>query len=422
MELFQGVVQRRLLEAIQGLLNVEVVIGLQGPRSVGKSTLLRTIASVAGVEVLDLDDPVVREAAQRDPNLFVGGASPVCIDEYQHVPTILDAIKAELNRSQRPGRFLITGSTRYGALPEAAQALTGRLHLMTVRPFSQGEIAGVRENFVEAVMVDPASVVTSRRSTLDRTDYINRVTTGGLPMVLQRREQDRARWIDDYVTQTLDRDLRELAKIRQRTLMPRLLERLASQTGQILNIAAASSSVGLEARTGENYTRLLEAVFLIDRLPAWGSSVRARAGSAPKVHVVDTAIAARLLRLTPTKLAALQPSALTQFGHLMETFVVGELLKQISWSDSVSDFGHWRTFDGDEIDIILERDDGAVVAIEVKSSRRITGSDLASLRKLKDALGPRFLGGIALYTGERSYTYEESIHVAPIDQLWTPTQ
>lgn len=422
MELLQNVVQRRLLEVVQRLLDVEVVIGLQGPRSVGKSTLLRTIASDAGVEVLDLDDLVVREEAQRDPSLFVGGAAPVCIDEYQHVPIILDAIKAELNRLQRPGRFLLTGSTRYGALPEAAQALTGRLHLVTVRPFSQGEIAGVRENFVEAVMVDPASVVTSRRSTLGRVDYINRVTTGGLPMVLQRREQDRARWIDDYVTQTLDRDLRELVKIRQRTLMPRLLERLASQTGQILNIAAASSSVGLEARTGENYTRLLEAVFLIERLPAWGTTVRARAGSAPKVHFLDTAIATRLLRLTPTKLAALQPSALTQFGHLMETFVVGELLKQISWSDSVSDYGHWRTFDGDEVDIILERDDGAVVAIEVKSSRRIAGSDLAGLRKLKDALGPRFLGGIALYAGERSYTHEASIHVAPIDQLWTHLQ
>ncbi|MHB1089173.1 MAG: AAA family ATPase, partial [Acidimicrobiales bacterium] len=120
--------------------------------------LLRTLASEAGVEVLDLDDLVVREEAQRNPSLFVGGAAPVCIDEYQHAPLILDAIKAELNQMQRPGRFLLTGSTRYGALPEAAQALTGRLHLVTVRPFSQGEIVGVRENFVEAVMVDPARV------------------------------------------------------------------------------------------------------------------------------------------------------------------------------------------------------------------------------------------------------------------------
>ena len=92
MKLLQNVVQRRLLEVVRRLLDAEVVIGLQGPRSVGKSTLLRTIASDAGVEVLDLDDLVVREEAQRDPSLFVGGAAPVCIDEYQHVPIILDAI------------------------------------------------------------------------------------------------------------------------------------------------------------------------------------------------------------------------------------------------------------------------------------------------------------------------------------------
>lgn len=98
----------------------------------GKSTLLGQLASGLGAPVLDLDDLALRDAAAADPGTFVTGASPVCIDEYQHVPAILDAIKAELNRELRPGRFLLTGSTRYGALPLAAQSLTGRLHLLSV--------------------------------------------------------------------------------------------------------------------------------------------------------------------------------------------------------------------------------------------------------------------------------------------------
>jgi uncharacterized protein len=102
-------VKRRLVEIIRARLEVEIVVGLQGPRSVGKSTLLRQIATEAGVDVIDLDDPVMRDAVAADPGIFVRGVSPVCIDEYQHVPIILDAIKAELNKEQRPGRFIITG-------------------------------------------------------------------------------------------------------------------------------------------------------------------------------------------------------------------------------------------------------------------------------------------------------------------------
>ena len=202
--------------------------------------------------------------------------------------------------------------------------------------------------------------------------------------------------------------------------MPQLLRRLAGQTGQVLNISSAARSVGLEQRTADNYTKLLEAVFLVHQVPAWGTTLTARAASAPKIHVVDSGVAARLLRLSSARLAALQPAALTEFGHLLETFVVGEILKQASWSDGVSGYGHWRTHDGDEVDIVLERDDGSIVAFEVKAGSRVTGGDLSGLRKLRNALGHQFIGGVALYMGERSYTHEDRVHIMPIDRLWTP--
>lgn len=416
-----GMVHRRLLTVIRDRAEHEIVLGLQGPRSVGKSTLLLALAAAAGVDVIDLDDPAVRMAVAADPQLFVQGPSPVCIDEYQHAPIVLDAIKAELNREQRPGRFIITGSTRYEALPRAAQALTGRLHLLTVRPFSQGEIAGVEEDFVERCLVDPRAAVSTAQSGTPRAEYIERVVAGGFPMALQRPAGPaRHRWFDDYVTQTMERDLLELAKIRQRDKLPQLLERLAGQTGQVLNVSAAAESIAIERRTADTYTKLLEAVFLIHRLPAWGTTLSARAASLPKVHVVDSGVAARLLRLSAPRLASLDPAALTGFGHLLETFVVGEIMKQASWSDVVSGVGHWRTRDGDEVDIVLERDDGKIVGFEVKAGSRVPGEELRGLRKLRTALGPQFIGGVALYTGTRSYTYEDRIHVVPIDRLWTP--
>jgi Domain of unknown function (DUF4143) len=99
-------------------------------------------------------------------------------------------------------------------------------------------------------------------------------------------------------------------------------------------------------------------VFLVMRLPAWGTTLRARSANAPKVHVVDSGIAARLLALTPEKLARRDPSSLSQLGHLLETFVVGELIRDASLLDEVSGCGHWRTHDGQEVDLIVERGDG----------------------------------------------------------------
>ncbi|MGK2959472.1 MAG: DUF4143 domain-containing protein [Acidimicrobiales bacterium] len=129
----------------------------------------------------------------------------------------------------------------------------------------------------------------------------------------------RHRWFDDYVTQTMERDVLELAKIRQRDKLPQLLERLAGQTGQVLNVSAAADSIAVERRTADTYTKVLEAVFLIHRLPAWGTNLSARAASLPKVHVVDSGVAARLLRLSAARLGSLDPTALTEFGHLLET-------------------------------------------------------------------------------------------------------
>lgn len=415
-----GHVERRIEQVVRRRLRDEPVVALQGPRTVGKSTLLREIAAAHGVGVLDLDDLATRDAVAADPALFAGGPEPVCIDEYQKAPAILDAIKAELHTGLRPGRFLITGSTRHDALPAAAQALTGRLHVVTIHPLSQGEVAGVHENLIERLLDDPArAVARAGASQTTRVEYIERVTAGGFPLVLAREPSARGRWFDDYVTSTLERDVAELSKIRQRARLPLLLQRLAAQTGQALNVTTAARAARLDAETAESYVRLLEAVFLLQRLSAWGTTLRARAASKPKLHVFDSGVTARLLRLTPAKLARLDPTSLQQLGHLLETFAVGEAIKQVSWLDGIAGCGHWRTYDGDEVDLVAERDDGSLIALEVKSGSRVSGGDFKGLRKLREASGDAFTAGVVLYLGEHSYTHDDRLHVMPLDRLWT---
>lgn len=376
------------------------------------------------MQVIDLDDPATREVVLANITLAIGADRPVCLDEYQHAPELLDALKARLNREGvLPGTAVLTGSTRQDALPRTAQALTGRLHSMTIWPLSQGEIEGKTENFISALRHDPdAAVAVYPTSTILRTDYVDRVCAGGFPLALQRKPgAARNRWFDGYVKQSVQRDAIELSRIRERQLLDQLLSRLAGQTGQLLNLTKTGEGLATTRNTLESHTRLLEDLFLIERLPAWGKTLKTRTVAAPKVHVIDSGVAARLMRVSPDKLARLDPTAQTEFGNLLETFVVGELRKQVSWLDEPVTVGHWRTHDDDEVDYVVEFDDGRVLAFEVKANERISRKDLRGLRKLRDALGERLIAGVVFSTGRRSYTSdEERIHVMPVDRLWQP--
>lgn len=395
------------------------VLLLEGPRAVGKSTLLRQLAAEIGGQVLDLDDLDTRAAVARDPATMLDTTRPVLIDEYQHAPIVLDAIKARLNKSGHPGQFILTGSARHESLPRTAQALTGRLQRVQILPLAQSEIEGTQPDLLRRLLHTPDDVVPATPSATSREDYIQRVVRGGFPLALASvNDRSRARWIDDYVRLTLERDVQDLSKVRQAHTLPLILERAADQSAQILNTTRIADGTGIDAKTARDYLRLLEAVFLLRILPAWDRTLTKRTNARPKAHLIDTGICTRLLRLTTEKLARREPAALTEFGHVLETFVIGELLKEVTWTEEIAGYGHWRTKDHTEVDLVLESEDGAVIAFEVKAAARVSGDDFSGLRKLRDILGNSFVAGVALYTGERSYTYDDRLHVMPIDRLW----
>ena len=243
-----------------------------------------------------------------------------------------------------------------------------------------------------------------------------------MPVALRRPPgRSRSRWFSNYVNLVIDKDVLDISRVRQREMLPRLLRQLAARSGQVLNMAAISGTIGLEKSTTENYIKLLEAVFLVYRLPAWGTTLGSRVTKHPKVHVVDSGVMAWLLSLTPEKIAQAAPAALTEYGHLLETFAVGEILKQASWSDAPVTAGHFRTEAGEEVDLVLERDDGQVIAVEVKAGSRISGEDSRGLRQLKERLGSRLEEAIILHTGEHAYTHDDWITVLPLDRLWAST-
>jgi predicted AAA+ superfamily ATPase len=413
-------VRRRSLAAVLSRLATAQVVVIGGPRSVGKSTVLAALATERGRSVVDLDEPATRRAVTSDPLRFLDADRPVLVDEYARVPETMDVIKQLLNRDGAPGQFVLAGSTRYGTVPAIAQALTGRVDIVPLWPLSQGEIASRHEVMVERLVAgqDPSL----QDLDVDRAAYADRVIAGGMPIALRLATvAARSRWFDQYLLLTLDNDVAEIAKVRRRVVLPRLAAAVASRTAQLLNVAHLARDLGIDRSTTEDYLRLLEAVFLHHVLPAWGTTLSARSAATPKLHFVDTGLASRLLRVTAEKLLAARPSALQQFGHLLETFTVNELCKQAHWLEQPVDIGHWRNHDGAEVDLVLERTDGSVLAFEVKAAPDVRAEDLRGIKALARRLGQDQVTGIVLHTGRHGWRIDANTFAVPIARLWTPT-
>ncbi|MCY3564413.1 MAG: DUF4143 domain-containing protein [bacterium] len=410
---------RRLLETSLRRIRSFPVVVLEGPRTVGKSTLLREIAQHLSADIVDLDDSIVRNQVEADPNRYLAEQRPVLIDEYLRLP-LLDHIKAQLNRDGSPGQFILTGSAGRQANREELKALVGRLDEVEVFPLSQNEIEGVGGNFVESVFRGMEGVMSGGRSRTTREDYVGRVLAGGFPrVVLNEDPADRYQIFNNYIEQSLSYGLSAVRTVRRPEDVQRLLVRLGAQTGQILNIANAARDIGIAERTAENHTRLLEWLFFIVRLPAWKKTDRGPV-SRPKLHLVDSGVGGHLLRLTSERVMSNDPLFQSSFGNLLESFMVSEIRKAIGWLNDPYRLGHWRTRQGVEVDLVLERlDDRAVVGMEVKSASGLSRDDWRGLVRLRAELGTRFHAGIVFYTGDMPYEPDDRIYAVPIDRLWS---
>jgi predicted AAA+ superfamily ATPase len=413
-----SLIARRLTRVVRHRSTTTPVLLLEGPRGVGKSTLLDGLAAETDAVVIDLDREDYLQLALNSPSAVVGGDAPVLIDEYQKVPSLLDAITARLTRETQSGMFVLAGSASYDSLPQGTQALTGRIQRLPVMPLTQAELDGTGNGLIERAF--EADVEHHHRpAATPREEYVERVMRGGMPLALaQPTDVDRSRWFEAHVEQSIQRDAGELRRIGRKSDLRDVLMRTAGQTASVLNVSKVASDVAPSWDTTAAYIELLESLFLVRRLPAWGMTVLPRSIESPKIHVVDSGIGAHLLRLSVAKMNRLDPSSLTKFGHLLESFVVQEAIRQTTWMDAPVSAGYWRTRDDVEVDLVLERHDGAVVAIEVKAGDHVKRTQLSPLVALRDRLGSSFAAGITFYTGETGYEVDDRIHVLPIERLW----
>ena len=361
----------------------------------------------------NLDTAATRQAAIADPAGFVDSGELMVIDEIQRVPELLLAIKEQVDSDPRPGRYLLTGSARVLALRGLPDTLPGRIETIELWPFSQGEIDGAADGFVDAIFDQGETLALD--SAISRQEYADRVVRGGFPEALARTNpRRRERFFDSYLTDLVARDVSQLSEIERTAEMRALIRLLAARSGQLLVVNAVSSEARLPASTVHRYLGLLEEVFLIKRIPAWSRNVSARAIGTPKLAFVDSGIAANLLGADTRSL--LRPGG--QFGPLLEGFVLMELARQLTWSRERAELFHYRTKDKVEVDAVLENRQGKVVGIEVKASSTVGPGDFRGLRHLAERIGSDFIAGLVLYTGTQTLPFGPRMRAMPVGALW----
>lgn len=411
--MFQRSITEQLLEALS---DTPVVV-LNGARQTGKSTLVQHIAkSGHPAQYITFDDFGLLGAARRDPVGFLAGLEgPAILDEIQRVPELLLAIKASVDRNRRPGRFLLTGSASILNLPRVADALAGRMELLTLWPLSQGERLGHKEGFLDWAFSDSppeAHAAHAKRSDI----WTDRILVGGYPEVVSRGKADRRRaWFNAYLNTILMRDVRDLSNVTGLTDMPRLLEILAGRAGGLLNYADLARDAGLNQVTFKRYFTLLQAIFLVRTVRPWFSNRIKRLMKSEKLYLCDTGLLAHLLDFSSKHVARDSKEK----GALLENFVAVELMKQSTWSRTRPQLYHFRDYAGTEVDFVLESAAGRrVVGIEVKAGATIGPGDTKGLRVLAEALGSRFVRGIILYTGTTVVPFAKNVHAIPLETLW----
>ena len=389
------------------------VVLVNGARQSGKSTLVRLVAAEREATYRSLDGGAVRRAAHEDPAGFIDVAGPVVIDEVQRVPELFLAIKADVDARPVPGRFLLTGSARVLGLRGLPDALPGRMETIELWPFSQGEIDGRPDGFVDAAFAEGSGL--SHQSTVSRSEYAERVVRGGFPEAVARTDaKRRSRFLDAYVRDLVSREVTELSEIERTGEMRTLIRLLAARSGQLLVTSALAADARLPNRTATRYLELLEEVFLIKRIPAWSRNLSSRITATSKVAMVDSGVAANLVGIDARRL--LEPGA--PIGPLLEGFALMEIARQLTWSEQQADLFHYRTRDKVEVDAVIENRRGQAVGIEVKASSTVRSEDFRGLRHLADRLGTDFVVGIVLYTGTETLPFGDGMRAMPLSALW----
>ncbi len=410
---------------LDALLDGLPAIAIEGPKAVGKT---RTAERRAGT-VRRLDDPADREVLRSLPISLIAGPKPILLDEWQRLPEIWDQVRRAVDEDSQPGRFLLTGSATPTQKPTHTGA--GRIARIRMRPLSFAERRVSQPTVSMGAVLDGGRAPVEGSTSLTLADYAQEIVASGFPAIRTLEGRQHRAQLDGYLSNIVEREFEDLGHpARNQGALRRWMTAYAAATSttaafETIRDAATSGEGQKPARsTTLPYRNTLEQLWIIDDVPAWAptSNRIARLGGAPTHQLVDPALAARLLGIGTGALlegARTGPSIPrdgTLFGALFESLVT--LSVRVYAQAAEARVFHLRTKRGDhEIDLIVERPDGRVLAIEVKLTRSVDSADIRHLEWLANKIGPDLIDWVVITAGPEAYRRSDGIAVVPLALL-----
>ena len=393
--------KRTLESTLKIALKTFPVVLLNGARQVGKSTL----ALDNFKNYLTFDDGELRLNAKENPKGFLKNLElPICLDEIQKVPTILEYIKMHMDTNRVNGNFLLTGSSNVLDHKDSKDTLAGRLCELKLHPFSSKEKNDkANENVIEKLL--------NRDFKLAKKDYsdeiINHILAGGYPEILELKGFSKDLWFKSYIATYIERDARDLADIRDIDSFIKFVNILATRSGTILNKSSLSNDIGIKDITTDNYLSIINRIYQATLLRPYFINIGKTFVKSPKVFFNDTGVLCSLLRINSKEQLINSPYS----GQIYETYVFCELQKHLSYLQKSSQIFHYRTNDKKEIDFIIEIDD-EILAIEIKQSSSVKKDDFKHIMDLQNKIDKKCLG-IVFYNGDMVVEFSDDLVAIP---------
>lgn len=410
-------IARKISKNVQFALKHNPICFLNGPRQSGKSTLVQILAKTKfPAEYVSFDNATQMTAASASPETFLNQRkAPLIIDEVQIVPDLFRALKIVVdemrfkNKKHSYGKFLLTGSANIMALPKLSEPLVGRMSIKTLYPFAASEVLKGKGDFLKKIFASTFDSIQNKHS-LDEAIHV-----ATFPEISDKKTRICSEWFDGYITTILQRDVRMISEIEKIGLLPSMLRILATRAGGLMNDAEIARDIGLNPVTSKTYRNVLKAMFLSFEIQPWYRNIGKRLVKSPKGYLIDTLLLCHLLDWNIEDLKTRKPDL---YGHIVENFVATEILKLLSFSEINANLLHFRTSDNKEVDFLLERSDGSIAAIEVKTSSRVNLSDFKGIKILQEATKSDFVCGIVLYTGKDIVPFGDKLFAIPLNALW----
>jgi len=388
-----------------------------GARAAGKTTTLERRAR----SVVRLDVAAQAAAFAADPDAALRGLpEPVLLDEWQAVPGVLGAVRRAVEADPSANRFFLSGSV-HAELDHGVWPATGRIVRVSMYPMTLREQAAriAQPSFFDKLA--DGKELTVPTDAADLRDYVELALRSGFPAAALRLTGVAHRmWLESYLENLLTRDVPAAAGTTTRPRDPvrlrRYFEAYALNSAGHAEHKKIYETAGINRMTALDYDDLLARLYVVEALPAWESNRLKRLTRTAKRYVVEPALTAAALRLDVR--GVLSDGDL--LGRLLDTFVAAQLRPEVIVSESRPRLHHLRTQSGrDEIDLLAELGGERVIAVEVKADAAPGRRAARHLVWLRDRLGERFVAGVVLHTGPRTFELDERIVAAPISSIWT---